>query len=443
VKAIDQRLKAVRKFNVAWERYAAFVKRAQEGAAFAAEEEEAFAALGSRISQEYLAALPLLERPDRGRPVIKHCEQGLSLSAIAQERQSLDALEKGCQAGEKLLHDFQEFLEQSRRKTISESFLRYSMAKYLGTPRRQIGAGIGLALMVCLSWFLIAQLYGKAANVAYEQSKATEGPAARKPGPALTATAPAAKKSGPALTATAPAKPAKPEQERSVLAFNGEQGGIRVKYNPIFNVTTAMTVEAWIRVEDPPGGIIVTRDNPKIGPWQFIFSDNGRLRADVAWGNWNATPESSCRVIPTRKWIHVAMVYDGRVVRNYVNGKKVASFPTCEKLSVNDNDVRIGYAPIWPVSTDRTFKGQIAEVRLSGAALYDRDFTPEPRLVTLPTTLLLLPLDEGSGSVAKDASGHGNDGVITSGAWSTVPTEEFQIAASTPNSGPQASGGPR
>ncbi len=205
VKAIDKRLEAVRKFNVAWERYAAFVKRAQEGAAFTAEDEEAFAGLGRRISQEYLAVLPLLERPDRGRPVIKHCERGQSLSATAQERQSLDALEKGCQAGAKLLHDFQEFLEQSRRKTIAESFLRYSLANYLGTPRRQIAASIGLALVVCLGWFLIAQLYGKAASVAYEQSKATEGPTAGKAGPAAAATAPAAMKPTPVLTATAPA----------------------------------------------------------------------------------------------------------------------------------------------------------------------------------------------------------------------------------------------
>jgi serine/threonine protein kinase len=438
VKAIDKRLEAVKKLSATWKRYAAFVKEAREGAAFTAEDEAAFAALGRRISREYLAALPLLERPDRGRPVIKHCEQGLSLSATAQDRLSLDALEKGCQAGAKLLHDFQEFLEQSRRKTISESFLRYSLAKYLGTPRRQIGAGIGLVLMICLSWFLIAQLYGKAANVAYEQSKATEEPATRKTAPALAATAPVAVKSRPASTATAPAKLVKSEQQRSVLALNGEQGGIRVKYNPIFDVRTAMTVEAWIRVEDPPSGIIVTRDNPKLGPWQFIFSDKGLLRADVAWGNWNLTPESSCRAIPTRKWIHVAMVYDGRVVRNYVNGKKVVSFPTCEKLLVNDNDIRIGYAPIWPVSTGRTFKGQIAEVRLSGAAIYDRDFTPQPRLTKAPTTLLLLPLDEGSGSVAKDASGHGNDGVITNGTWAAVSREEFQIAASSQGSGPRA-----
>ena len=404
-----------------------------------------------------MAVLPLLERPDRGRPVIRSCEQGQSLAAAAQGREALAALEEGCRAGAKLLHDFRLFLEQSRRKTISESFLRYNLAKYLGTPRRQIGAGIGLALMILLSWALIALLYGKAASVAYQQSLPTKqaagvkpgpaftvtAPVATKPAPALTAIAPSAIKPEPALTATAPAKPAKSEQQRSVLAFDGGQGGIRVKYKPIFNVTTAMTVEAWIRVEDPPAGIIVTRDNPKLGPWQFIFSDKGLLRADVAWGNWNLTPESSCRVVPTRKWIHVAMVYDGRVVRNYVNGKKVVSFPTCEKLLVNDNDIRIGYAPIWPVSTDRTFNGQIAEVRLSGAALYDRDFTPPPRLAKGPATLLLLPLDEGSGGVAKDASGHGNDGVITDGKWVTVSEEEFRIAPSTQGPGPRASAGGR
>jgi len=183
VKTIDKRLEAVKELSAAWERYAAFVKQAREGAAFNVEDEEAFAALGSRISREYPAALPLLERPECGWPVVKHCRQGLSLSATVQERQALPALETGCAAGAELLHDFQVLLEQSRRKTISAGFLRYSMAKYVGTPRRQIGVGIGLALMIFLVWGMIAHQHREAINAAYKQFMTTEQPAGAKPRP--------------------------------------------------------------------------------------------------------------------------------------------------------------------------------------------------------------------------------------------------------------------
>ena len=183
MKTVDKQLEAVKKLSVAWERYAAFVKQAREGAAFSARDEEAFAALGGRISQDYMAALPLLDRPNRGGPVVRHCRQGLSLSATAQERQTLAALETACPAGAKLLHDFQALLERSRRKTISESYVRYSMAKHVGTPRRkQIVVGLGLALMIFLIWGLIVYLHGKTINAAHEPSKATAPPSGIKPG---------------------------------------------------------------------------------------------------------------------------------------------------------------------------------------------------------------------------------------------------------------------
>ena len=214
VKAIDNRLEAVKTFSAIWEKYAAFVNQAHKGAAFTAKDEEAFAALGSRISGEYTSVLPLLKSPERGGPVVQHCEQGVSLSATAQNRQSLAGLEKGCQSGAKLLHDFRVFLEQSRRKIISENFLRYHMAKFVGTPKRQIAAIVGLVCLVFLGCFLMAQLFGKAATLTNQQVIATTSPSSMRP----TLAPPHNRPAQPTATKPAPATTTSPSSMRPTLA---------------------------------------------------------------------------------------------------------------------------------------------------------------------------------------------------------------------------------
>jgi len=281
-------------------------------------------------------------------------------------------------------------------------------------------------------WALIAHAYGLAFFFVLKRSKPTEPPPrakqvriAEKPTPAPTAAPAAVAKAvapRPAAEEPASAASAASGNSRSVIAFDGKQGGIIVKYSPVFDLRT-LTAEAWIWVDDPPMGAIITRDNPKIGPWQFLFTDDGKLRSDVAWGNWCDTPRESFCPIPRKTWLHVAMVYDGGEVRNYVNGRRVASYRADVALAINDDDVRVGRDPY----RNKTFNGRIAGVRLSNAPLYNKDFTPEIPLPRLPSTVMLLPLDRGEGTVAEDASGNRCDGVIQNGTWTTVSLEEMRI----------------
>jgi hypothetical protein len=91
-------------------------------------------------------------------------------------------------------------------------------------------------------------------------------------------------------------------------------------------------------------------------------------------------------------------------------------------LTTNDNSLLIG----------RRFNGRIAGARLSNEALYKEDFTPPARLTKLPSTVMLLPLDEGEGIAAEDESGNGCVAVIAHGTWTTVSADEFQISPAAP-----------
>ena len=219
--------------------------------------------------------------------------------------------------------------------------------------------------------------------------------------------------------------------QRPVISFDGNEGEIAVQYNPVFNMTKAMTAEAWIWADDPARGIIMTRDTPKLGPWQLRITPDGKLESDVAPFNWKPSPENTYYPLPTKTWLHIAMVFDGQELRNYINGRKVSACAEEPQLTTNDNNLLIG----------RRFNGRIAGARLSNEALYKEDFTPPIRLTKLPSTVMLLPLDEGQGSTAEDESGNGCVAVIAHGTWITVPVDEFQVnaaaAAVTPQGNPR------
>jgi len=207
-------------------------------------------------------------------------------------------------------------------------------------------------------------------------------------------------------------------RETPALRFNGGQGVILVKHSESLDFTGAFTAEAWLWFERHGGKVgLLSRDNPDIGPWDFLVQD-GKLQAAVAPGNWLDTPpDSLVGPLPLRKWLHLAMVFDTREVRVYVNGKKVAAYEARLRLSINGNDLKIARHAFNGI----TFDGMIRMVRLTAAARYTCDFKPRWQYGRNgKDTILLIPCDEGRGDVLRDRSGKGNDGRLGGGEWVQV-----------------------
>lgn len=121
----------------------------------------------------------------------------------------------------------------------------------------------------------------------------------------------------------------------SVFEFEGKGAKIHMKPQILGNWST-LTYAVWIRAPRYSGsswpvfiGSYTTSHeyNNSIGFWQ----ESGRLRmeVDTATGNF---AEQGQHAIPVNKWVHVAMVYDGKSMREYVNGVPGASFPASGKL---------------------------------------------------------------------------------------------------------------
>jgi hypothetical protein len=129
---------------------------------------------------------------------------------------------------------------------------------------------------------------------------------------------------------------------------------------------------------------------------------------------------SAHKADPVQRWSHVAVTYDGARLRLYDDGREVSSRATTGTISRTPN-------PLW-IGGNRPygeyFRGVIDEVRV-----YDRVLGPHELRAEMSTPIGLRGGSPGSGlvgayafdrrskTVAADASGNGNAGMITGATW--------------------------
>ena len=206
--------------------------------------------------------------------------------------------------------------------------------------------------------------------------------------------------------------PGKPEP---CVRLDGDTSSLVVGHDRSFDFIGPFTAEAWVWLNTHVSGpaAVISRSYPVLGPWQLTVED-GLLAGQVAQGNWHPVPEEArYGPLPPHQWLHVAMVYDGRTVRSYVNGERVAEYPAPSTIGTTRNDLTIGRSPYPRQALD----GFIREVRVSHTARYSQDFTPQWRSEADEDTFVLLHCDEGKGDVARDDSGRQNNARLIRASW--------------------------
>ena len=125
-------------------------------------------------------------------------------------------------------------------------------------------------------------------------------------------------------------------------------------------------------------------------PHTLILLD-GRYRALAATRAWEWS-----------RWTHLAICYDGRTARFFVNGRLQAEYAS-ESYKNNPDHFHVGGAPgpMW------YFVGEIDEVRLSSVPRYDRHFKPPKYHCRDPETVVLLHFDTDTEQTYFDDSGRG------------------------------------
>ncbi len=153
------------------------------------------------------------------------------------------------------------------------------------------------------------------------------------------------------------------------LEFNGAGNGdakvnfVEIADSNSLDITDKITIEAWVNPTDDDCGYVLLKQNsygaPKFvgGTYQFYLNIAGQTIVNEIAGK-----------ITPGVWQHFAAVYDGKEMRQYLNGELVLSKPQSGSIDVSINKVYIGNSFRWHSNGDKNFIGRIDEVRVSDVA---------------------------------------------------------------------------
>ena len=149
------------------------------------------------------------------------------------------------------------------------------------------------------------------------------------------------------------------------LSFNGTSSLVTINDAAALRLTSAMTLEAWVRptasaswrtavLKETSGGLAygLYASDASSRPGGFL-----RIGSDV-----DATAPSA---IALNAWTHLAATYDGATLRLFVNGTQVASRALTGSIVSSTQPLRIGGNQVW----GEYFAGLIDEVRVYNRAL--------------------------------------------------------------------------
>ena len=147
----------------------------------------------------------------------------------------------------------------------------------------------------------------------------------------------------------------------NALSFNGTNARITVADSASLDLTTAMTLEAWV-LPTVGGG---WRDVIYKGPDDIYFLESSSNSGRPATGGIFANPIYGNSALPLNVWSHLAATYEGITLRLYVNGVQVSSRGVSRLITTSAGALTIGGDALY----GQHFAGRIDEVRVYGRAL--------------------------------------------------------------------------
>ena len=150
------------------------------------------------------------------------------------------------------------------------------------------------------------------------------------------------------------------------LSFDGADDRVNVADSGSLDLTTGMTLEAWVNPSTAAGSwrtVVIKEQAAGLAYALYSGEDSGRPSVHAY-----TSAEFDSRgpgALPLNTWSHLAATYDGGTLRLYVNGAQVASRALSGAMTISSSALRIGGNAIW----GEYFKGLIDEVRAYNRAL--------------------------------------------------------------------------
>lgn len=167
------------------------------------------------------------------------------------------------------------------------------------------------------------------------------------------------------------------------LAFDGVDDWVTVPEDPALNLTTGMTVEAWVYPTALSGyRSVVLREVP--GGLAYGLYANDDAPRPAIWIKADGTDVEAAWTSPLSldNWAHLAATYDGTTLRLFLNGTPVGSYAVSTTLSDASGVLRFGGNAVW----GEYFSGRLDEIRI-----YDRALSVAEILTDVSTAIPALP----------------------------------------------------
>ena len=236
------------------------------------------------------------------------------------------------------------------------------------------------------------------------------------------------------------------------LTFDGLNDLVAIADAAALDLTTGMTIEAWVKPSSVSGWRTVVLKETAGNLAYALYANQSVQRPAVELRIGSKTHNvSGTNALSTATWTHLAATYDGATARLYINGTQVSSRAVTGNLLTSANPLRIGGNLVW----GEYYRGQIDEVRIYDGPLTRAQIQADmnapiagaaPVDTVPPAVSITAPADGSvvSGSVIIAADASDNVGVasvhflrdgVALGSPDTTPPYSISWNTSTSNNG--------
>jgi len=160
------------------------------------------------------------------------------------------------------------------------------------------------------------------------------------------------------------------------LTFNGSSNLVTVADSNALDLTTGMTLEAWVFPTVAPTGWRTIVAKEMTGTVAFYLhactTNNNRPATGARFGTADQVLYGGSR-LTANIWVHLAATYDGLNERLFVNGVQVSSRTQTGPMQTSTGALRIGGNGVF----GEYFQGRIDDVRIYNRALSAAQITAD------------------------------------------------------------------
>ena len=195
------------------------------------------------------------------------------------------------------------------------------------------------------------------------------------------------------------------------LQFDGDDDFIEVPYNASLNITSAITVEAWVKPNTGYGQTfprILQKDDGKPIKW-VLGAGSGAFDTNL-YINSVQRQFTAVSTIPANQWTHIMTTYDGTTNKIYINGVldiQDSSYPGT--IDSATGSLYFGDTGGGAGGGTRHYDGSVDEVRIYNRALSAEEIRYH---YNRGKPVGHWKLDEGSGSTTYDSTENNSDGTL-------------------------------